>query len=163
MGAGYRSVYADVLNGLQMSDCDIVTTRTIEAPRARVYRAWSDPALLARWWGPKGFTNTFHAFEFRPGGAWKFTMHAPDGTDYHNESEFVEMRAPERIVFDHLRPMHRFRVTAKFDEHGAQTTVTFRMTFDTAEECERVKGFVVEANEQNFDRLEIVLSAMPKD
>ena len=146
-----------------MNHCDIVTTRTMNAPRECVFRAWSDPALLAQWWRPKGFTNTFHTFEFRPGGAWKFTMHGPDGTDYHNESEFVEMRAPERIVFDHLRPMHRFRVTAKFEDAGGKTAVTFRMTFDTAEECERVEGFVAEANEQNFDKLEAVLAAMPKD
>lgn len=146
-----------------MSDCDIVTIRTIDAPRERVFRAWSDPAVLAQWWGPKGFTNTFHIFEFRPGGAWKFTMHGPDGTDYHNESAFVEMRAPERIVFDHLRPMHSFRVTAMSEDAAGKTAVTFRMTFETVEECERVKAFVAEANEQNFDKLEAVLAAMPKD
>ena len=90
-------------------------------------------------------------------------MNGPDGTGYRNESAFVEIRAPERIVFDHLKPMHWFRVTATFAEAGAETKLTFRMTFDTAEECARVKVFVVEANEQNFDKLEAVLAAMPKD
>ncbi len=146
-----------------MSGLDIVTTRIVAAPRERVFRAWSGPALLAQWWGPKGFTNTFHLFEFRPGGAWRFTMNGPDGTGYRNESAFVEIRAPERIVFDHLKPMHWFRVTATFAEAGAETKLTFCMTFDTAEECARVKVFVVEANEQNFDKLEAVLAAMPKD
>jgi uncharacterized protein YndB with AHSA1/START domain len=161
MGARDRPVDADVLREQTLSDCDIVTTRVMDAPRARVFRAWADPLLLAQWWGPKGFSNTFHKFAFEPGGAWKFTMHGPDGTDYHNESEFVEMVAPERIVLDHLKPMHRFRVTATFDEAGeGKTTLTFRMTFDTAEECERVKHFVVDANEQNFDRLEAVLAGM---
>ena len=142
-----------------MSDREIVTIRMMDAPREHVFRAWSDPALLAQWWGPKGFTNTFHTFAFRPGGAWKFTMHGPDGTDYHNESEFVEMRAPERIVLDHVKPMHRFRVTATLDDAGEKTNLTFRMTFDSAEECARVKQFVIEANEQNFDKLEAVLAA----
>lgn len=142
-----------------MNDRDIVTVRVMDAPRDRVFRAWSDPALLAQWWGPKDFTNTFHAFDFRPGGTWRFTMHGPDGMDYHNESEFVEIVKPERIVFDHLKPMHRFRVDTILEEVDAKTKLTFRMTFDTAEECERVKSFVVEANEQNLDRLESVLAA----
>ncbi len=54
-----------------MSDHDreIVTTRVFDAPRERVFRAWTDPDHLAKWWGPKGFTNTFQEFDMRPGGA----------------------------------------------------------------------------------------------
>ncbi|MFH1497739.1 MAG: SRPBCC domain-containing protein, partial [Verrucomicrobiota bacterium] len=56
-------------------DRQIVTTRTIVQPRALVFRAWTDPKQLAVWWGPDGFTNTFHEFDLRPGGDWKFVMH----------------------------------------------------------------------------------------
>ena len=69
-----------------MSDREIVTTRLLDWPRERVFRAWTDPAHLARWWGPKGFTNTFHEFDLRPGGLWRFVMHGANGADYQNKS-----------------------------------------------------------------------------
>jgi uncharacterized protein YndB with AHSA1/START domain len=140
------------------ADRDIVSARVLSAPRERVFAAWTDPALLARWWGPKGFRNTFQEFDPRPGGAWRFVMHGPDGVDYKNKSVFVEILRPERIVFQHLEPMHRFEVTATFAELDGKTKVVFRMRFATAAERDRVKGFVVEGNEQNFDRLEALLA-----
>ena len=143
------------------TDREIVNTRIINAPRAVVFNAWIDPALLRKWWGPKGFKNTFHEFDPRPGGRWQFVMHGPDGTDYQNESEFVEIVRPSIIIFDHLRPMHKFRVTARFEELGDKTTLTFCMCFDSVAECDRVREFVHEANEQNLDRLEAVLAARP--
>lgn len=138
---------------------EIVTVRVVDAPREAVWRAWTEAEHLARWWGPAGFTNTFDAFEPRPGGAWRFTMHGPDGTDYPNESVFVEIARPERIVLDHLSG-HRFRLTATFDDAGGKTRVTFRQAFETAAECARVKVFAVEANEQNMDRLGVELERM---
>ena len=92
------------------SDREIVTTRVIDAPRERVFEAFSDPARLARWWGPAGFSSTFHEFDFRPGGRWRFILHGPNGANYPNESVFVEMVKPERLVFDHLSD-HWFRMT----------------------------------------------------
>jgi len=137
-----------------VADREVVTTRVFDVPPERMFRAFSDPKQLALWWGPSGFTNTITKFDFRPGGAWHLTMHGPDGTDYHNESEFVEIEEPKRIVYTHLRPMHRFRMSIDCDDiAGGRTRLTWRMLFDTAAECERVKKFVVPANEQNFDRL----------
>src|SRR5262249_22745804 len=123
-----------------------------------IWEAWTDPALLARWWGPKGFTNTFHVCEPRKDGEWTYTMHGPDGKNYENRSAFRELVKPERIVIEHIEPMHRFLLTATFEPRGAQTFLTFRMTFDTVEECDRVRSFASEANEQNLDRLETVLA-----
>ncbi len=132
---------------------EIVSSRLIEAPREQIFEAFSDPARLARWWGPKGFTNTFREFEFRPGGHWRFTMHGPDGTDYPNHSVFDEVVRPERIVFRHLDEMHEFQMTIFFTEQDGKTRITWRMRHPTVEKCERVKPFVVEANEQNLDKL----------
>jgi hypothetical protein len=84
-------------------------------------------------------------------------MHGPNGADYPNRSVFVEVVKPESIVFDHVSGP-TFRLTATFAEHGAQTRLTFRMLFETAAECAKVKGFVVEANEENLDRLEAELA-----
>ena len=142
------------------SDREIVSTRLFDAPREILWRAWTDPKHLAEWWGPRGFTNTFHEFELKPGGVWRFTMHGPNGKDFHNESVFTEIVKHEKIVFDHLKPMHKFQVTATFLEQKEKTKVTFRMMHDTAEECEIVKKYAVEKNEENFDRLEEQLAAM---
>jgi uncharacterized protein YndB with AHSA1/START domain len=133
--------------------------RSFDAPRELVFNAWSDRDHLAHWWGPKGFTNTFHEFDMRPGGSWRFVMHGPDGVDDKNESVFVEVVKPERIVFQHMSGP-RFQVTATFAEQAGKTTLTFRMLFETAAECDKVKRYAVEANEQNFDRLEAELARM---
>ena len=60
---------------------EIVSIRVFDFPRELVFNAWTDPEHLVHWWGPKGFTNTFHEFDLRPGGIWRFVMHGPDGRD----------------------------------------------------------------------------------
>jgi uncharacterized protein YndB with AHSA1/START domain len=87
-------------------------------------------------------------------------MQGPDGTQYHNESEFVEVTPPERIVLVHLRPMHRFQLTMTFGDEAGHTRLTWRMLFDSAKEVERIRPFVPAANEQNFDRLQAQLAAI---
>jgi len=139
------------------SDRQIVSARVLDAPRERVFRAWTDPARLARWWGPKGFRNTLEEFDLRPGGVWRFVMHGPDGVDYKNKSVFVEIVEPERIVFQH-ESGPRFQVTATFAEQAGRTRLTFEMLFETAAACASVKRYAVDANEQNFDRLEAELA-----
>ncbi|MGH8785671.1 MAG: SRPBCC family protein [Cupriavidus necator] len=134
------------------ADREFVHSRLIDAPRERVFKAFSDPAHLARWWGPKGFTSTFHEFDLRPGGTWRFVMHGPDGVSYPNESVFVEVVAPERIVFEHISG-HHFQMTITFAAQGTKTVVGWRQVFDTAAERQRIAEFVIEANEQNLDRL----------
>jgi uncharacterized protein YndB with AHSA1/START domain len=133
-------------------DREFVTSRVIDAPRDRVFRAFSDPTHLARWWGPKGFSNTFHEFDLRPGGKWRFVMHGPDGKDYPNESVFAEVVEPERVAIEHMSG-HHFTLTITFTEHGDKTKVGWRQVFDTARERERIAKIVIEANEENLDRL----------
>ncbi len=142
------------------SDREVITTRLVDAPRDLVFRLYSEPAQLAQCWGPKGFTNTFDEYDFRPGGHWRFVMHGPDGTNYPNHSVFEEIAKPDRIVFRHLGAGHEFQMTILLEERGVKTQLTWRMLFDTAEHCERVRGFVVPANEQNFDRIEAQLAKM---
>lgn len=138
-------------------DREIVSARVFDSPRDKVYDAWTDPAKLARWWGPKDFTNEFETFDPRPGGAWRFTMRGPDGTAYPQHSVFVEVVPRKRIVFDH-HPPHAYRGVVTIESQGTGTRVTFRMIHETAEECEQVKPYVVPGNEQNFDRLETILA-----
>lgn len=141
-----------------VAEREIVTTRILPSPRERVFEAFRDPHRLAQWWGPQGFTNTFEAFDFRPGGHWRFTMHGPDGTDYPNHSVFEEILAPERIVFRHLDEGHPFQMTILLAEENGSTRLTWRMLHPTAEKCAQIRPFVAGANEQNFDKLEALLA-----
>lgn len=139
-------------------DCEIVSSRTFDAPREQVFRAWSDPAHLKNWWGPAGFTNTFEEFDFRVGGRWRFIMHGPEKGHYHNECEFIKIEIPSLIAWKrHSKP--HFQVVATFEEASPdQTKLIFKMLFQSAEECRKVKAFAVDKNEENFDRLEIELT-----
>jgi len=74
-------------------------TRTFDAPRERVFRAWTEPEQLAKWWGPKGFTVPDHTIDVRPGGAWRTTMRSPEGNDHVVAGVYREITPPERLVF----------------------------------------------------------------
>ena len=139
---------------------EIITKRLLNFPRSLVYSAWSDPHHLKNWWGPNGFTNTFELFDFRPGGRWRFVMHGPDKGNYNNECEFLHIDEP-RVIYWKRYSNPLFRVAVLFEEVSFQSTnVTFRMIFDTPEECEKLKKFVINKNEENFDRLESELKLM---
>ncbi|KEQ24232.1 SRPBCC family protein [Paenibacillus tyrfis] len=144
---------------MTMGKNEIISSREFDVPRELVFRAWTTPDLLARWWGPRGFTNTFHECDIRPGGTWRFTMHGPNGTDYPNHSVFVEIVPLERIVLDHLSSPE-FRVTATFENLEGRTKVTYRQLFKITEEFEQAKAYCIEGNEQNLDRLGLLLEEM---
>jgi len=138
-------------NQTNVEDRELVSTRVFAAPLHLVWQAWSEPEHVVHWWGPRGFTNTFHEFDFTPGGAWRFVMHGPDGTNYENENRFVEIVKHERLVIDHLS-MPRFRATVIFEDLGGKTRITFRQLFESAETCNKVKSYAVPGLEQTLDR-----------
>ncbi len=132
---------------------EIMSSRDLDFPREVVFAAFANPDRLAQWWGPNGFTNTFHEFAFRPGGEWRFVMHGPNGTDYDNLSVFDVITAPERIEFEHVCPPH-FRMTMTFAELPKQRTrLVWRMKFATRELRDTIVKVAGDGNEQNFDRL----------
>ncbi len=143
----------------RIADRELVSERFFDAPRARVFEAFRDPVRLARWWGPKGFRSTFQEFDLRAGGAWRLVMHGPNGVDYPNESVFVEVVEPERIVFRHVSS-HPFEMTMTLSEQGNGTRLTWRMLHPTAAACARFRDVGLAANEENFDRLEAELATM---
>ena len=128
---------------LEQDPRSIIGTRVLDAPRALVFSVWTNPKHLAQWWGPNGFTTTTQAFEFRPGGIWRFVMHGPDGRDYQNRIIFDEIAPPERIVYRHdggddVEPV-QFTQTVTFEDIGrGQTRLTWHGTFPSAEERARV-------------------------
>lgn len=141
-------------------DSEIVSSRIFNSPRELIFRAWSNPNHLKNWWGPAGFTNTFNEFDFRVGGKWSFIMHGPDKGNYVNECEFIKIEEPSLIAWQRIsKPL--FQVVATFEEISTdKTKLVFKMLFDTPEECRKLKPFVVDKNEENFDKLENELAKM---
>ncbi|WP_316788768.1 SRPBCC family protein [Pedobacter frigoris] len=141
-------------------NCEIVTSRIVNASQALAFKAWAEPDHLKNWWGPAGFTNTFHEFDFRPGGRWKFTMHGPEKGNYQNECEFTVIEEPSVIIWKRIsQPL--FDVIATFEEVSeGQTKVVFRQVFATEKECNKIKPYVEDKNEENMDKLEQELAKM---
>src|SRR5690349_21180875 len=83
------------------TDRELVVTRDFDAPRELVWEAWTNPQHIAQWWGPRGFTNSVLRMDVRPGGVFELIMHGPDGTDYPNFIEFIEVVRPERLTYAH--------------------------------------------------------------
>ena len=142
------------------NDCLIESSRQVAAPVEKVFRAWTEPQYLSRWWGPAGFTNTFHEHDLKVGGTWKFTMHGPEKGHYKNECVFIKIVPPTMIAWNRISdPL--FQVAASFEPlKDNNTRITFRMLFDSPELCGKIRPFATEKNEENFDRLEEVLRGM---
>lgn len=137
---------------------EIRSVRVFPVARPFLFAAFTDPTRLAEWWGPHGSVNTFEVFDPRPGGEWRFLMRAADGTVYPMHKRFVEVMAPERLVLEHVQADHQFQLHMTFTALGAhRTRLDWRMRFESPAEAARVRAFVIEANEQNFDRLEAAL------
>lgn len=138
-------------------DATLSTGRVFAARPDRVFAAFSDPAQLARWWGPKDFTNTFTHFDFTPGGRWIFTMHAPGGGDHANEMIFRVIEPDTRIVVDHV-VFPLFRLTVSMTTEGDATHLAWDQEFEDEETAEKFRPLAGTANEQVLDRLEAVLT-----
>lgn len=132
-------------------------TRLYDAPVSAVWAAWTDPDQVAQWWGPRGFTLTTHSKDLRPGGAWVYTMHGPDGTDYANKTVYHEVEPQRRLVYDHGGGDDRpplFRVTVEFTEVRGKTRMEMTMTLPTPEAAAETRAFVKKAGgDATWDRL----------
>ncbi len=118
---------------------EIVITRTFDAPRALVWKAWTDPKHIMQWWGPNGFSNASCESDLRVGGSFHLNMRAPDGNTYPCQGIYREIEEPERIVYDSeadeshpcgagLPP--RSVVTVTFAERVGKTTLTLHTRFE---------------------------------
>ncbi|GIL02283.1 MAG: activator of HSP90 ATPase [Alphaproteobacteria bacterium] len=150
-------------NADRLTDREIVIERLIRAPRGVVWKAFMEPGHVEQWWGPDGFTTTTHERDFTPGGIWRFTMHGPDGRDYENVIEFIEIVEPERIVHNHrgegAEAGIRFEATMTFDDKDGGTLVTLRSVFPTAEARDLVvrEYGAIEGGEQTLARLAAIV------
>lgn len=147
---------------------ELVITRRLKAPRSLVWRTFEDPYLLAQWWGPENFTSVITRLDFRAGGEWHVTMRAPGGGEHPVRYQFIEITAPERIIYRPVRPPEAVRrgapptylATLTFEALGDETLFTMRAEFDRAADLAFAKegGFFAGTN-QAYDRLERLLAS----
>jgi len=152
---------------------EIVITRVFDAPRELVFKAWTDPGHLMRWFAPNGCTMPFCKIDLRPGGIFHYCMRMPEGRDIWGIGVYREIVAPEMIVYidsfadaegNPVPPAHygispghpaETLVTVTFTEHDGKTTLTLRHSIpESVEEREGTQqGWT-----QMLDRLAEVLA-----
>jgi uncharacterized protein YndB with AHSA1/START domain len=113
-----------------LAEREITITRVFDAPRALVFKAWTDATVLAQWWGPKGFTNPVCEIDARVGGALRIHMRAPDGSIYPMKGEIREIVPPERLAFTNIavdeagNPIIEGFTTVTFADENGKTRLT---------------------------------------
>lgn len=165
-----------------LGDRAFTLTRWFDASRDRVWRAWTDPAQLAIWWGPHGFTNPEVEADFRPGGKLRIVMRSPDGVDFPAVGEILEVDPPSRLVFtdditdqapaewrarlDRNRPSSppgsplRMIVEVTFEERDGGTLLTVVDTFASNEDRDAImRDGAVAGWSESMERLEALVAA----
>ena len=116
------------------ADRELVLTRLINAPREKVYRAWTDSEILKKWFAPLPYTTPVAELDVRPGGANLIVMRGPDGKDMPNRGVYLEVVANERLVFTDAyvkawEPSEKpfMTVILTFEDEGGKTRYTARV------------------------------------
>jgi uncharacterized protein YndB with AHSA1/START domain len=140
----------------------IVMTRTFDAPRELVFKAYTDPEAIPQWWGPRETQTTVDQLEARPGGQWRFVQRDPDGGEYGFHGVFHDVRSPERLVYTFEfegMPGHVLLETITFEERDGRTTLTDQSVFQTVEDRDGMLQSGMESGaSDSLDRLEELLA-----
>ncbi|HXF49661.1 MAG TPA: SRPBCC domain-containing protein [Verrucomicrobiae bacterium] len=153
-------------SGVQIGEQEIIISRMFNAPRALVWKVWTERRHLARWWGPKGFSTQVLEMDLRAGGVLHLQLRGPDGALYPCKGTYSEILEPERIVYRGAVEKNspgcgaglppQALVTVRFVEQGAnQTLLTLHTRFETAENCQAaIESGFVPGWQDSFDNLE---------
>ena len=146
----------------------MVVERVFDAPRDRVFRAWSEAEALSQWFGPKDWTVPFCDVDFRPGGVWHYCMQGPGGEQSWGKSTYEEIIPPERIVYTDAfsdeqgnvnADLPVTRVVLEFIDEGGKTRIVSRSQFGSREDLQSVLDMgMVEGVSQTLDRLDEYLA-----
>lgn len=141
-----------------VSDRELVIVREFAAPRALVWRVWTEPAHVAQWFGPRGFSTTVSASDLRTDGKWRYVMHGPDGSEYAFGGVFLEVVPLEKVVStdefgsEYEKEMPGVElpkgmvVTTLFEDAGpGRTRVTIRVLHPTPEDKKKHEAMGVVA------------------
>lgn len=149
---------------------ELSLTRLIDVPRAKVFRAWTDPELLKQWWGPHGMTTPECEMQLWVGGLFRTLMRAPDGAEYPTQGVYLEIVAPRRIVFTDAFgpgwvPSPKAFMTAVVqldDEHGKTRYTATAMHWSEADRQAHENMGFHDGWGQSLDRLiSLVTEKMP--
>jgi uncharacterized protein YndB with AHSA1/START domain len=139
---------------------EFVITRIFDAPRDLVFKAWTDAKHVAKWWGPRGFTNPVCQWNARPGSAIHVVMRAPNGIDYPMAGEFREILEPEKLVFtsgaldEKGILLFEFLHDVTFIEHDGKTTLTIKScVIKTTDEANKYIGGFEAGMTQSLEKL----------
>jgi len=153
------------------SEHELRITRTFNAPRRLVWQAWTDPAHLQQWMGPRGFTATVLEQDVKAGGKWRICLHRDEpaqgcgetaGDTLWQSGTYLEVSEPERLVLsfrweDRIDiPCHETVITLIFTEQRGQTTMSFHQAFFKSTDDRDGHSF---GWNSSFDRLETALNA----
>ena len=143
-----------------VGDREMKIESVLNVPIALVWKVFTDPVHIAKWWGPAGFTNTIDKMDVRPGGEWELTMHGPDGKNYRNKAVYLEIIPFSKISFDHFAP--NFKTTINFEVQSDQTRISWQMLFETADlfDVVVITFKADEGLEQNITKLKDYLASL---
>ena len=138
------------------SDREIISERVFDAPRDRVYAAFTDPELIPQWWGLRSTTTAVDLMDVRPGGAWRFVQVNEDGGENGFRGTYREVEPPERLVYTFEwegMPGHVLVETVTLEDLDGRTKVTNTSLFHTTEErdgmlASGMEGGLNESHEQ---------------
>jgi uncharacterized protein YndB with AHSA1/START domain len=146
------------------SDREIHIKREFDAPRDRVFAAYTDPKLVPEWWGPRGTTTVVDVMDVRAGGSWRFVSRDADGREDAFRGTYREVAPPDRIVqtFEwEGMPGHVSVETAVFEDLGDRTRVVTTTTFHTTEERDGMLGSGMEKGmNETYQRLDELLARL---
>lgn len=138
----------------------VIYKRYFAVPVSLAFEAWSSIEHLEQWWGPDGFTITTKSIDFSNDGIWEFVMHGPDGHEYKNKIQFMEINKPHSIYYKHTGYGEgvkdvEFQSRIIFKEADGGTNLTMEQIFPSEEELERVgkKYGAIEGGKQHLGNL----------
>lgn len=143
---------------------ELVFERTFDAPREQVWKAFMDPELVPRWWGPHGTTTTVVEMDARPGGRWRYLSSALDRDDVAFYGEYLEIEPPRRFKWTFMFDVEGIGPqggpeTFTFDDLGARTKVTSVGHMGSFEALEgALASGMVKGAIETWDRLEALLA-----
>ena len=148
----------------------MIMERFFMAPRELVFRMYTEPEHVARWWGPHGWTTTNYQMDVRPGGIWLYCMRSEDGTEAWGKATYEEIKEPEKLVYidafsdengNDAEGMPVMKITVDFIEEGNGTKIISSTLFESQEELQKVLDMGAEQGmSETFDRLETYLNEL---
>jgi uncharacterized protein YndB with AHSA1/START domain len=143
---------------------EIIITRVLDAPRALVFKAYTDLAAIPQWWGPRYLTTTVEKMEVRPGGLWRFCQRDAQGNEFNFHGVYHSVESPARLVstfeFEGV-PGHVSLETLTLEEQNGKTALKTLSVFQSVEDRDAMVGSGMEGGvTDTYDRFEELLTKM---